>query len=133
MLVPTLEVLRFLLDMSVVSPEGINWKTLCLLVQKAAYKTGNVRKLEACIGLYGGVVLQGEGEGREEAKKRLGALMVHPWPRVRSAVVDQLWRVYSSGSNGEEEKGGKLLGTDWGATNKGSIQQLVNELGLTGA
>ncbi|KAK4647244.1 uncharacterized protein QC761_123680 [Podospora bellae-mahoneyi] len=132
-LVPTLEVLRFLLDMSVVSPEGINWKTLCLLVQKAAYKTGNVRKLEACIGLYGGVVLQGEGEGREEAKKRLGALMVHPWPRVRSAVVDQLWRVYSSGSNGEEEKGGKLLGTDWGATNKGSIQQLVNELGLTGA
>ncbi|KAK0665708.1 putative tubulin-specific chaperone D [Cercophora samala] len=132
-LVPTLEVLRFLFDMSVVSPEGVDWKKLCLLVQKAAYKTGNVRKLEACIGVYGGVVLQGEGEGKEEAKKRLGALMVHPWPRVRSAVVDQLWRVYSSGSDGEAGKGEMLLGTDWGAANKGSVQGLIKELGLTGA
>ncbi|KAI8956265.1 tubulin folding cofactor D C terminal-domain-containing protein [Xylaria longipes] len=30
-------------------------KQLCLLVQKAAYKTGNVRKLEACIKVYGAI------------------------------------------------------------------------------
>ncbi|KAK4196315.1 putative tubulin-specific chaperone D [Triangularia verruculosa] len=132
-LVPTLEVLRFLFDMSVVPAEGTDWKKLCLLVQKAAYKTGNVRKLEACIGVYGGVILQGRGEGREEAKKRLGALMTHPWPRVRSAVVDQLWRVCSSGDGSEAGKGERLLGTDWGAASKVSIQGLVKELGLGGA
>ncbi|KAK0712255.1 tubulin folding cofactor D C terminal-domain-containing protein [Apiosordaria backusii] len=135
-LVPTLEVLKFLFDMSVAPSEGIDWKRLCLLVQKAAYKTGNVRKLEACIGVYGGVVLQsggdGDVEGREEAKKRLGGLLGHPWPRVRSAVVDQLWRIYSSGhmQDGEAGKGEKLLGTDWGAAGQGDVQGLVKELGL---
>ncbi|KAI1363015.1 tubulin folding cofactor D C terminal-domain-containing protein [Xylaria arbuscula] len=126
----------------------MNLKQLCLLVQKAAYKTGNVRKLEACIKVYGAIaslkleiptktiaagisaispshrsnttdesastkdgstdnvsrldtakITDPELAGREkqheegvgEAKKRLGALLAHPWPRVRSMVVDELW------------------------------------------
>lgn len=164
MLVPTLEVIAYLSHVGLLqrcydavclagtdatsSDRGnghhTNLKQLCLLVQKAAYKTGNVRKLEACIKVYGaiaslklgipatyksnagntndGTSTQGgntdnagpvdvakitdpERAGREkqheegvtEAKKRLGALLAHPWPRVRSMVVDELWGLVGLG------------------------------------
>ncbi|KAI1738784.1 tubulin folding cofactor D C terminal-domain-containing protein [Xylaria scruposa] len=171
-------------------------KQLCLLVQKAAYKTGNVRKLEACIKVYGAIAavetgstttetaartvtmdipkgsnvneIGGTGgnvdvagrldtaetsdlklaqdrqeEGVVESRKRLGALLLHPWPRVRSMVVDELWNLLTlrqsrdEGSGGGHEVGqGKegemkmLLGVDWGKADKTHIKKIVKELGL---
>ncbi|KAI1133594.1 tubulin folding cofactor D C terminal-domain-containing protein, partial [Nemania abortiva] len=218
-LVPTLEVIAYLFhvgllqrccDASSLAGAGsanavsgsnyyLNLKQLCLLVQKAAYKTGNVRKLEACIKVYGAIAAakngartetpitrtttmitsktntidgiggsndnvdiagrvdaaktQGPGlvlarerqEGVAEARKRLGALLLHPWPRVRSLVVDELWNLFSTELSGDGESGGDytakgaeeqdrkrrmLLGVDWGKADKTHVKRVVRDLGL---
>lgn len=139
--VPTLEIIAFLFHVGLFQQCGhIDMRNLCLQVQKAGYKTGNVRKLEACIRVYGGIAgmedaavgdAANEGlaakrrEGVAEAKKRLGALMFHPWPKIRSQVVDEIW-----GLRADTEAGMKLLGVDWGSAGKASITSLVAELGL---
>jgi tubulin-specific chaperone D len=191
----------------------LNLKQLCLLVQKAGYKTGNVRKLEACIKVYGAIAavetrttqvsieqnatrtsiaahinrvsteggieqeqeredtggnsgngttkagrlatakrfafggggpgwIRQEGdEGPAEARKRLGALLLHPFPKVRSLVVDELWNLLALGSghgidddeveSGREEEGKNLLlGVDWGRADKARVKKLVSDLRL---
>ncbi|KAI1377523.1 tubulin folding cofactor D C terminal-domain-containing protein [Hypoxylon crocopeplum] len=146
--VPTLEVAAYLFHVGVLQrcPE-INLRQLCLLVQKAAYKTGNVRKLEACIKVYGAIAavhaeldddrLSGVSpelvaksrEGVLEARRRLGALMAHPWPRVRTLAVDELW-VLMEDIAGAEEKRTMLLSLDWGMAEKSHVKKIVGELGL---
>ncbi|EMR64215.1 putative beta-tubulin cofactor d protein [Eutypa lata UCREL1] len=172
--VPTLEVVAFLFHVGLLQCcADLNLKQLCLLVQKAAYKTGNVRKLEACIRVYGGIaavnrlplitstatvtpadqvnsgdtmempaeLMQKRQAGVAEAKRRLGALMLHPWPRIRSLTVDELWSLLSAAADGEEQQEGeqegtrqqlqKLLGVDWGKADKTHIKKtVVGELGL---
>ncbi|KAK3398238.1 tubulin folding cofactor D C terminal-domain-containing protein [Sordaria brevicollis] len=148
-LVPTLEITAFLLHVGVFQTcAKINYKSLCLQVQKACYKTGNVRKIEACIRVYGAVAElgrqpQGSGralvdagtneqrrqEGIADARKRLGALMMHPWPRIRSFVVDELWGLTSI-SLDNDPVAQKLKGVDWGKADKGSVKSLVEALEL---
>ncbi|KAI1386305.1 tubulin folding cofactor D C terminal-domain-containing protein [Hypoxylon trugodes] len=153
--VPTLEVIAYLFHIGVLqrAPE-INLRQLCVLVQKAGYKTGNVRKLEACVKVYGAIaavdgarddeeirgpeisaeMLVKRREGVVEARKRLGALLMHPWPRTRGLVVDELWGLMDDGVGGESEKGQekqeKLLGVDWGKAEKAHIKKIVGELGI---
>ncbi|KAI1095923.1 tubulin folding cofactor D C terminal-domain-containing protein [Rostrohypoxylon terebratum] len=137
--IPTLEVVAYLFHVGLLQrcPE-INLKQLCVLVQKAAYKTGNVRKLEACIRVYGVIACVGADdqaagemtkrrEGVLEARKRLGALMTHPWPRARSLVVDELWGLMD---DSEEAKKARLLAVDWGKAEKSYVKKVVGELGL---
>lgn len=138
-LVPTLEIVAFLCHVGHLQRCGgdvVDLRQLCLQVQKAGYKTGNVRKLEACIKVYGCVAGFDEGaaelqnssrrkEGVAEARKRLGALMFHPWPRVRSQVVDELWKLY--GDQGAES----LKSVDWSKAEKSSIKRVVEQLGLS--
>lgn len=125
-LVPTLEVIAFLFHVGVfAAARNINLKGVCLQVQKAAYKSGNVRKIEACVRVYGGVIREVSGEENgnreavEEAKKRLGALMYHPWPRVKNAVVDELWGLFG---------GEGLKGVDWGIASKEMIKGVFGGL-----
>lgn len=143
-IVPTLEIIAFLLSVGLYQgTRTVDFKSLCLQSQKASYKTGNVRKLLACIKVYGGIANMGsdprglasmasdnlENKRREavtEARKRLGALMLHPWPRVRTSVVDELWNVLSGQ---EADKAGRLKGVDWGTSEKGVLKQLASELG----
>jgi len=239
-LVPTLEVVAFLFHVGILqhccapaptntvkntdtdkSSGGtfrLNLKQLCLLVQKAGYKTGNVRKLEACIKVYGAIAAvktrttpalieghattttatiaaathrnkvstegdveqeqkrkkdisgnggngtteaerlataksfafgggpgwirqEGDDGGPAEARKRLGALLLHPFPKVRSLVVDELWNLLALGGgheidDDEGEKGREeteknlLLGVDWGRADKARVKRLVSELRL---
>lgn len=123
--VPTLEVIAFLFHVGLFQrAENVNLRSLCLQTQKAGYKTGNIRKIEACVKVYGGVVAMGDtGPGVQDARKRLGALMFHPWPKVRVMVVDELWGLVS-------EQGEKLMGVDWGAADKGQIRTVVQALRL---
>lgn len=143
-IVPTLEIIAFLLSVGLYQgTRTVDFKSLCLQSQKASYKTGNVRKLLACIKVYGGIANMGsdprglasmasdnlENKRREavtEARKRLGALMLHPWPRVRTSVVDELWNVLSGQ---EADKAGRLKGVDWGTAEKGVLKQFASELG----
>ncbi|KAI1816509.1 beta-tubulin cofactor d [Poronia punctata] len=134
-LVPTLEVVSFLFHVGIlnITPDSqlINPKQLCLLVQKAAYKTGNVRKLEACIKVYGALAAATTADVvRGEARRRLGALLLHPWPRVRSLVVDELWNLDLDLSGQGQEKNLLLLGVDWGRADKAQVKGIVAELGL---
>ncbi|CAN8103059.1 unnamed protein product [Discula destructiva] len=155
--VPTLEITAFLFAVGVYQrATTVDMKSLCLQTQKAGYKSGNVRKLEACVRLYSGVAALGDGggssssggrlplcvmasevleqkriEGVAEARKRLGALMNHPWPRVRTAVVDELWDLAEAGGVEGADQGGKLKGVDWSAAEKGAVKALVADLGLS--
>lgn len=146
--VPTLEVIAFLFHVGLFGTrapgqsnesdgvKGCDYKALCLLVQKAGYKSGNVRKLEACVRVYGAIAAVAHGgtgsvktsEGVREARRRLGALLLHPWPRVRSVVVDELWGLLVGTE--EEHKAGKLLAVDWGRADKGAVMTLTQELAL---
>ncbi|TQN65144.1 Tubulin-specific chaperone D [Colletotrichum shisoi] len=145
--VPTLEIVAFLCHVGLFQKcREVEPRHLCLQVQKAGYKTGSVRKLEACIKVYGCVAGFG-GEGAEtgpdsapvelqakrragvtESRKRLGALMFHPWPRVRSLVVDELWRLF-----GDDGGADLLKSVDWSKADKASINRVVNRLGLAQA
>ncbi|KAG7138464.1 hypothetical protein HYQ45_004440 [Verticillium longisporum] len=127
-LVPTLEIVAFLYRAGLFAGcQGVDPKRLCLLVQKAGYKTGSIRKLEACIHVYGCVAMfEDHAEAAaQEARKRLGALMFHPWPRVRSMVVDELWQLFC-----DDEAGSRLKSVDWGRADKGAIRSVVSVLGL---
>lgn len=129
--IPTLEVIAYLFHTGLLrhcEHETVNLRTLCLQTQKVGYKTGSVRKLLACIRVYGCVAGLEAAQGPPEAKKRLGALMFHPWPRVRMAVMDELWML----AGGEEDGGvaDVLLGVDWGKADKSSVKALVEKLEL---
>ncbi|KAH6710491.1 small nuclear ribonucleoprotein [Verticillium dahliae] len=125
-LVPTLEIVAFLYRAGLFAGcRGVDPKRLCLLVQKAGYKTGSIRKLEACIHVYGCVAMfEDHAEAAaQEARKRLGALMFHPWPRVRSLVVDELWQLFC-----DDEAGPRLKSVDWGRADKGAIRNVVERM-----
>ncbi|KAF5123574.1 Tubulin-specific chaperone D [Metarhizium anisopliae] len=135
--VPTLEIIAFLFRVGVFHrSSGVNLRHLCFYTQKAGYKTGNVRKLWACVKVYSGVASvptgnQGDGQeaaqaGVKEARKRLGALMHHPWPWVRSVVVDEIWGL----SGFAEDDGARLTSVDWSAAGKTQIDATVKALGL---
>lgn len=143
-IVPTLEIIAFLFSVGIYERSTtVDMKSLCLQTQKAGYKSGNVRKLEACVKVYGGVAALRTGlprmadetleqrrrEGIVEARKRLGALMIHPWPRVRASVVDELWDLLATGD--DDNKAEMLKGVDWSAAGTGAIKTLVAELGLS--
>ncbi|KAJ4270272.1 hypothetical protein NW762_001948 [Fusarium torreyae] len=130
-IVPTLEIIAFLFHVQLFQKSSVNLRSLCLQTQKAGYKTGNVRKLEACTKVYGGVASMAGQEGAEagvqEARRRLGALLYHPWPKVRSMVVDELWGVLGD----QEETAEKLKGVDWGQAGKPQVKTAVEELRLS--
>ncbi|KAH6607576.1 tubulin cofactor d [Trichoderma cornu-damae] len=154
--VPTLEIIAFLFHAELFQRcRGINYRSLCLQTQRAGYKTGNIRKVAACIKVYGGIAAaagtasgggDGVDAGAKEARRRLGALMSHPWPRVRSAVVDEIWGLVDGveassatststggggGGGGDGDGDGHgLTGVDWAAADKGRIKALVTELKL---
>ncbi|KAI6785433.1 Tubulin-specific chaperone D-like protein [Emericellopsis cladophorae] len=132
-LVPTLEIIAFLLHVGFVDTD-INFKSMCLQTQKAGYKTGNVRKIEACVRVYGGIAGLGDENiaGVSEARKRLGALLFHPWPKVRTMVADEIWGLVVERDDTETDDGlqSKVLGVDWGAADKTKIRSLVQDLHL---
>ncbi|KXH45974.1 beta-tubulin cofactor d [Colletotrichum simmondsii] len=156
--VPTLEIVAFLCHIGLFQKcREVDLRHLCLQVQKAGYKTGNVRKLEACIKLYGCVagfdeacagvneedlgkeeeeeIVRGRRrDGISEARKRLGALMFHPWPRVRSLVVDELWKLFGEQEDEHGHGGGESLkSVDWSKADKSSINRVVEQFALSRA
>ncbi|KAH6659800.1 tubulin folding cofactor D C terminal-domain-containing protein [Truncatella angustata] len=156
-IVPTLELIAYLFHIgSFQQCREVSLRQLCLLTQKAGYKTGNVRKLEACVKVYGGIasttvdeveVKTDTGvtsdlelkrkEGIAESRRRLGALLSHPWPRVKTLAIDELWGLLSSSvspetsdeSHNQHVQAG-LLSVDWGQADKMAIKTLVENLGF---
>lgn len=133
-IVPTLEIVAFLFSCGLFQRcRAVSLRALCLQTQKASYKTGNVRKIMACVKVYGGVasVSDSGDDGVQEARKRLGALLFHPWPRVRSAVVDQLWDLTGGVDDGAHLVSSPLTGVDWAKADKDQIRSVIQELRLS--
>ncbi|EPE02311.1 small nuclear ribonucleoprotein u1a [Ophiostoma piceae UAMH 11346] len=125
--VPTLEVVVILFYSGVFGQgEDDGLMELCAQVSTAADKIGSVRKVEACIKLYGAVALT-QSSAADEARKRLAALLQHPWPRVRTAVVDELWGLGIATQSDAYES---LKSTDWGVAEVLATEALAGKLGL---
>ncbi|PFH55542.1 hypothetical protein XA68_18081 [Ophiocordyceps unilateralis] len=106
----------------------INTAELCRQTQRAGHRSGNVRKLVACIRLYGGVAAQEVGT---EARRRLGSMLAHPWPTVRSAAVDEAWALLTrDGEADGRDKAASLLGVDWAEADAEKMRSVAEALGL---
>src|SRR5277367_5161682 len=71
---------------TIIESNLIRWRSVYLLVQKAHYKTGNVRKLEAAIKVYGGLL-----QVYPEALEKLTSMLLHPFPKIRNQVADMMF------------------------------------------
>jgi tubulin-specific chaperone D len=91
----------------------LRWRSLYLLVQKAHYKTGNVRKLEAAIKVYGGLL-----QVYPEAFEKLTSMLLHPFPKIRNQVADMLFIARGVGK-----------GVNWTKAGKEDLKRLKEELG----
>lgn len=91
-------------------------RSLYLLVQKAHYKTGNIRKLEAAVKMYGGLT-----DVYPEALQKLTTMLLHPFPKIRNEVADTLFAVRGLGK-----------GVDWVKASKADLERLKVELVETG-
>lgn len=105
-----------------------SFKTLHALIRRTAVNSRNIRKLEACIKLYGGLV-----EVYPPALQSLSTMLSHRFPKVRAAVVEELWvRLDAQDSVGDEEQkkdpagevAGRegLKGFDWIKAKKEEVQ-----------
>jgi hypothetical protein len=135
-IIPTLEIIAFLFHVGLfgsVDQTQLDLKALCLQTQKAGYKSGSMRKIEACVKVYAGIASMNQPAAAQEARKRLGALLLHPWPKVRSAVVDEIWGLMcetESEMTDGSYKGERLLSVDWAKADKAQIRGVVEALGL---
>jgi len=96
-----------------VSTNLLRWRSLYLLVQKAHYKTGNVRKLEAAIKVYGGLL-----QVYPEALEKLTSMLLHPFPKIRDQVADVLFVLRGVGK-----------GVSWTRAGKEDLKRLKERLG----
>ena len=92
----------------------LRWRSVYLLVQKSHYKTGNVRKLEAAIKLYGSLV-----PVYPEALQKLTSMLLHPFPKIRNHVADVLFVAKGAGK-----------GVNWMRAGKEDLRRLKEELDL---
>jgi hypothetical protein len=80
--------MAFLFDMGIMQKlqngvDGFTWRSLYILIQKAHYQSSNIRKLEACVRLYGGLM-----EVYPEAVERLMSMLLHRYPQIRNKAAD---------------------------------------------
>jgi hypothetical protein len=88
-------------------------KALYILVQHSHYRSSNIRKIEACIKVYGGLA-----EVYPLAAVKLVGMLKHKYPRVRERVAEELW-IVGGGGDGKgkgkgEDEGMGLKGVAWG-------------------
>jgi tubulin-specific chaperone D len=94
----------------------LRWRSLYLLVQKAHYKTGNVRKLEASIKVYSGLL-----QVYPETLNKLINMLLHPFPKIRNQVADVLFVAKRVGK-----------GVNWTTAGREDLKRLKEELNWEG-
>lgn len=113
-LIPTLEVIGFLFNMQIMQKSSLNWKSFYNTIQRAHYKSSNIRKLQAAIKIYGGLM-----EVYPDAVTKLSSMLLHNFPGIRNAAADELWVV-----TGVES----LKGVDWAKAKKADLERVRAEL-----
>ncbi|KAJ5279427.1 hypothetical protein N7478_004799 [Penicillium angulare] len=97
--IPIIEFMAFLVDSYHSMAAGPNesnpvFRNVFTLVQKAHFRSSNIARLEAAVKLYA-VLLEIEPL-REDILKKLTALLLHPYPRVRSSAAEYLYTMTNS-------------------------------------
>ncbi|GKZ20060.1 hypothetical protein AbraIFM66951_008219 [Aspergillus brasiliensis] len=90
--IPVLELLAFLLDSFVVSvPDDSipSLRKLFVLVQRAHFKSSNIARLEGAVRTY--APLSRIEQLHTEVIKKMTALLLHPFPRVRNTVAEYIF------------------------------------------
>ncbi|CAG8960761.1 hypothetical protein HYFRA_00002298 [Hymenoscyphus fraxineus] len=109
-----LEVIAFLLDMGIVQRSKVSFPELFKLVQRSHFQTRNVKKLEAAVKVYGGMIPIHNG-----VLKKLTSMLLHPFPRVRNLVAEELWVQMGVGK-----------GVNWTKATQTDMAVLRKELGV---
>lgn len=115
MVLPFLDLLAFLLDMRLPqrlaieqsSRQPFKWLKLLSLVQKSHYKSNNLHKLHLALDVYRG--LADIPSLRSEVVKKVGSMLLHPFPKIRVAAAETLFVVM--GESGERKE--QIKGLDW--------------------
>jgi hypothetical protein len=121
---PCLEVISFLFDMGFLQNLKYEYVTLfrppavhltydhsllnSLLKQACSGKKPSIRRLEACIKVWAGIFPL-----YPPALEQLTAMLLHRYPRIRNAVVDELWVLKGVGK-----------GVDWGKAKRVDVERL---------
>ncbi|KAJ5107034.1 hypothetical protein N7456_003709 [Penicillium angulare] len=97
--IPIIEFMAFLVDsyhsMAIGSNESNPvFRRVFTLVQKAHFRSSNIARLEAAVKLY--AVLLEIQPLREDILKKLTAMLLHPFPRVRSSAAEYLYTMTDS-------------------------------------
>ncbi|KAJ5546291.1 Tubulin-specific chaperone D C-terminal [Penicillium frequentans] len=93
--IPIIELIAFLLDSyHGYTVAGLNesnpvFRKVFLLVQKAHFRSANIARMEGAVKVY--AALSGIGNLRGEVLKKLTAMLLHPFPRVRSSAAEYLF------------------------------------------
>ncbi|GCB21993.1 tubulin-specific chaperone D [Aspergillus awamori] len=90
--IPVLELLAFLLDSFVTSvpdDSAPSLRKLFVLIQRAHFKSSNIARLEAAVRAY--APLSRIEQLHTEVIKKMTALLLHPFPRVRNTVAEYIF------------------------------------------
>jgi hypothetical protein len=82
-------------------------------VQQAHYKSNEVRRIEAAVRIYGSLA-----EDCPPALKKLSSMLLHPFPKIRDAAVEELFALYGVGK-----------GIDWSKATARDVNTLMAEVG----
>jgi len=119
-LVPALEVVGLLLEMELLPLTPATGKKLYVLTAKAHFKSSNVNKLTAAVGVYRALACTMEGreemiELKRDVVKKLCMILGHPFPPVRVCAAEALWVCLVAGDSEDQVEVMKTVeGTDWG-------------------
>lgn len=89
--VPTLEFVAFLFEAGMLQrlrDQDFPWRRLFNEVRKAHFKSGNVRKIEAAVRIYAG--LMAVPKVRADVQEKQCSMLLHPYPKIRNAAADAL-------------------------------------------
>ncbi|KAI3012196.1 hypothetical protein CBS147346_573 [Aspergillus niger] len=90
--IPVLELLAFLLDSFVTSvpdDSAPSLRKLFVLIQRAHFKSSNIARLEAAVRAY--APLSRIEQLHTEVIKKMTALLLHPFPRVRNTAAEYIF------------------------------------------
>lgn len=91
-----------------------SWRSLYALIQNAHYQSGNIRKLEAAVKLYGGLL-----DVYPDASQKLTSMLLHKYPKVRNEAADTLFA-----------KGDVGKGVNWVKAKQADLVKLRDTLAL---
>ena len=97
LLIPAMDVWGYLFEIGALDrlEEVEPYHSLVYIVKTARHKSLNVRKLEAAIKIYSGILNAAIfARSRREALSELTGMLLHQYPKIRSAAADALYSLY---------------------------------------